>query len=48
MKTKIVIKAVYSWYNVYVENTLILTKLKDISGILKALHESNTPYDLRF
>ncbi len=48
MNSKVVIKAVYSWYNVYIDNHLILTKLKNINGIIQALHESNTPYDLRF
>lgn len=47
---KIVIKAVYSWFNVYINNQLILTKLKsnDIIDIIKALHKTNTPYDLKF
>lgn len=48
MKKKVVIKAVYSWFNVYIDNHLILTKLKNIDDLIKALHESNTPYDLRF
>lgn len=47
-KTKILIKAVYNWFNVYIDNRLILTKLKNIDDIIKALHESNTPYDLIF
>lgn len=45
---KITIKAVYSWYNIYINNHLILTKLKNVDDIIKALHESSTPYDLRF
>lgn len=47
---KIVIKAVYSWFNVYINNQLILTKLKsnDIIDIIKVLHKTNTPYDLKF
>ena len=47
MKGKVLIKAVYSWYNVYIDNHLILTKIKDVSDIIKALHETNTPYDLK-
>ena len=47
MKEKVIIKAIYNWYNVYIDNRLILTKLKDVSDIIKALHETNTPYDLK-
>ena len=48
MKQKITIKAVYSWYNVYVGNVMILThqKVDDIMLYIAALHETNTPYDL--
>ena len=47
---KVLIQEVYSWFNVYIDNHLILTKLKakDLDDIIKALHKSNTPYDLRF
>lgn len=38
----------YNWYNVYVDNTLVLTKVKDVSGIIDALHKTNTPYNLDF
>lgn len=38
----------YSWYNVYINNTLILTHLtqKDINEILQQLHQTNTPYSM--
>ena len=47
---KVLIQQAYSWFNVYIDNHLILTKLKakDLDDIIKALHKSNTPYDLRF
>lgn len=47
---KIIVKAVYSWFNVYIDNQLILTKLKseDVNDLIKVFHETNTPYDLRF
>ena len=44
---KVTIKAVYSWYNVYIDNRLVLTKLKDVSDLIKALHETNTRYNLK-
>lgn len=47
MKGKVLIKAVYSWYNVYIDNHLILTKIKDVSEIIKALHAAHTSYDLK-
>ena len=46
----ILVDNVYKTFNVYIDNHLILTKLKakDVDDIIKALHKSNTPYDLRF
>ena len=38
----------YSWFNIYVDNTLILTHIKNIDAIIKRLHETNTPYNLDF
>lgn len=45
---KILIRSCYSWYNVFVNNTLVLMHLgqKDIEDILDALHKTNTPYDM--
>lgn len=45
---KIEIRQVYTWYNVYINTTLILKNLsqKEISKILKTLHKTNTPYYL--
>jgi hypothetical protein len=42
------IKSCYSWYNVYINNTLVLKHIfqKDIDEIIRVLHETNTPYDL--
>ena len=44
----IIIKSCYSWYNIYINNTMILTHLKqkDTTDIIKALHKTNTPYKL--
>lgn len=44
----ITIKSCYSWYNVYNDNTMILTHLKqnDIKNIIKVLHKTNTQYQL--
>lgn len=44
------IKSVYSWYNVYNNNILILKNQtqKDIDDIIKVLHKTNTPYQLDF
>lgn len=38
----------YSWYNVYIDNTLILHHInqKSIDDIIEALHKTNTPYYL--
>lgn len=44
----VVIKSCYSWYNVYVDNVLILKhkSQKEIEEIIKVLHETNTQYNL--
>ena len=44
----IIIRSCYSWYNLYNDNTMILTHLeqKDIERIIKILHKTNTPYRL--
>lgn len=48
-KGKILIKAVYSWFNVYIDNHLILTHLdvNEVLDVMKVLHEQNKPYDLK-
>ena len=42
------IKSCYSWYNVYIDNLLILKHIsaKDVQDIIKKLHKTNTPYNL--
>lgn len=42
------IKSCYSWYNIFVDNTMILTHKtqKEIDEILLLLHTTNTPYDM--
>lgn len=42
------IKSCYSWYNVYIDNTLILKHIeqKDIEDIINILHKTNTKYNL--
>lgn len=46
------IKSCYNWYDVYIDNTLILHHIYQnaVDNIIKVLHETNTPYnlDLRF
>ena len=44
----IIIKSCYSWYNLYIDNTMILTHLKqnEIEDIIKTLHNTNTQYKL--
>ena len=48
-QSKIIIKAVYTWYNVYVDNTLLLKHLTqdDINDLIQKLHDTNTAYDLK-
>lgn len=45
---KIEIRQVYTWFNVYINKTLLLKNLsqKEISKILKTLHKTNTSYYL--
>ena len=42
------IKSCYSWYNVYIDNLLILKHIstKDVKDIIKKLHKTNTQYNL--
>lgn len=42
------INSCYNWFNVYIDNMLILKHIssKDTNDIIKKLHKTNTPYNL--
>lgn len=42
------IKSCYNWFNVYIDNLLILKHItgNDANDIIKKLHKTNTPYSL--
>lgn len=42
------IKSCYSWYNVYIDNMLILKhiSIKDVQDLINTLHKTNTQYNL--
>lgn len=48
MMTNIRIAKCYSWYNVFVDNRLLLKHLSsnDITELINEMHKYNIPYDM--